>query len=118
MRLELWSPERKRTDSGRAGGDLCIPTKKQAISAGAIKTIARVRGLKVGAVADYLVISPLSREDVALRERKHLRRSIGGRKFMATYSAIDDWETCCFFRWWGRKLNRQSYWQREALVIM
>lgn len=92
--------------------------KKQAISAGDIKTIARVRGLKAGAVVDYLVVSPLSRDEVALREQKRLRRSIGGRKFMAIYSATDDWKMCCFFRWWGRKLNRQSYWQREALVVM
>lgn len=92
--------------------------KKRAISAGDIKTIARVHGLKAGAVVDYLVISPLSREEIALREQKHLRRSIGGRKFMTAYSAVDNWEMCCFFRWWGRKLSRQSYWQREALVVM
>ncbi|MBE6944983.1 MAG: hypothetical protein E7459_02720 [Ruminococcaceae bacterium] len=120
LMLTLYVVARKENEQIQAEpeGIFVSQRKKQAISAGAIKTIARVRGLKAGAVADYLVVSPLSRDEVALRERKHLRRSIGGRKFMATYSAIDDWETCCFFRWWGRKLSRQSYWQREALVVM
>ena len=118
--LTLYVVARKENEQIQAEpeGIVVSQRKKQAISAGAIKTIARVRGLKAGAVADYLVVSPLSRDEVALREQKRLRRSIGGRKFMATYSAIDDWETCCFFRWWGRKLSRQSYWQREALVVM
>ncbi len=116
--LYVVSRKENQTIHAESAGISLSGWRKRIIPAGDIKTIARMGAWQMNGVADYLLVSTLTPEEIIHREQQRLGSSRRGRKFMAMYAVVPDWAECCFFRWCARRLTRWSYWGREPLVAL